>query len=54
MELALIYFVTIQTILLPIYAGLYIGIRNERKKQELLFKKAMTVVSGYRRRYARY
>lgn len=49
---ALILFVCIQTMLIPILGGLYIGIRNERMKKEALFYRSIQVVQRLRRPYA--
>jgi hypothetical protein len=52
MEITLLAFITAQTVLLPIMGLLYLGIRAERIKKEILYKKAITTISymSYRTR----
>lgn len=48
----LLIFVCIQTILVPILGGLYLGIRAERIKKEALFHRALYAIKTLRRPYA--
>lgn len=50
-------FIAIQVVLVPILGLLWLGIRNERQKQKMLYRKAIEAASinTYRRRsYGRY